>query len=140
MDSQTPGGAMVCVTSRTPDGVRFLFLHNAEHPVGVDGDWAWGPPSGCREPGEAIGDCAARELREESGIEATPVPVRTEGVFWAVYRLEVPWPCPVTLDPAEHNAFAWFDRDQARQRSRPDALAESFALATEAIDSISQRT
>jgi hypothetical protein len=43
-------GAMVAVFGHSPDGPRHLLLHRADVPLGEDGDWAWGSPSGVREP------------------------------------------------------------------------------------------
>jgi 8-oxo-dGTP pyrophosphatase MutT (NUDIX family) len=86
---RNPGGAMTAVISDSPEGPRYLLLHNAE--TTDDGDWAWGSPSGCLEPGEDIAGCAARELFEETGIRGEPIPVITEDIDWAVFRLRVPW-------------------------------------------------
>ncbi len=43
-----------------------------EFRVPVDG-WEFGLPAGLIDAGEAIADCAARELREETGLELTRV-------------------------------------------------------------------
>jgi 8-oxo-dGTP pyrophosphatase MutT (NUDIX family) len=125
-----PKGAMVAVFSRSPDGPRFLLLHNAEALVG---DWEWGSPSGCREPGEDIAECAARELFEETGIRAEPQPVVTSDVDWAVYYLEVPWATPVTLSREEHDEFVWASIEDAHRRVAPERQAVTFRAAVRAI-------
>ncbi|MFD1717913.1 NUDIX domain-containing protein [Georgenia deserti] len=129
----TPGGAVVAVFSDSPVGRRFLLLHSAEFPVGEAGDWAWGFPSGCREPGEDIDSTAARELDEETGISGDLTPVRTHDVAWAIYYLQVPWGTPVQLAPGEHNAYEWVDRDGALSRLKPATLVDSFRLVLHAI-------
>ena len=126
-----PDGAMVAVISESPEGPRHLLLHSAE---GAVGDWGWGSPSGCLEPGEDIAACAARELFEETGIRATPEPVVTRDIGWAVYVLEVPWGTPVVLSPAEHDDFVWVDVDEAHRRCRPERQAASFRIAVQAIE------
>lgn len=126
-----PGGAMVAVISESPDGARYLLLHSAE---GAVGDWEWGSPSGCLEPGEDIAACAARELFEETGIRATPEPVVTRDIGWAVFFLEVPWGTPVVLSAAEHDDFAWVEVDEAYRLCRPERQAASFRIAVAAIE------
>lgn len=125
---------MVAVYSESPVGRRYLLLHNADKQIGEAGDWVWGCPSGCRDPGEDIGTCAARELWEETGIRADPTPVVTRDIGWAVFRLQVPWDTPVRLTPDEHNAFGWFALDESSERLLPELQANSFRLAVEAIE------
>lgn len=131
--STHPNGAMVAVFSQTPKGRRYLLLHNVDYAPGNNGDWAWGSPSGCLEPDEDITTCAARELFEETGIRATPVPVVTEDIDWAVFYLQVPCGTHVELSPTEHNGFDWVTIDDAFERCRPERLAVSFRTATTAI-------
>ena len=135
--STQPGGAMVAVFSQSPEGRRYLLLHNVDYQPGQTGDWAWGSPSGCWEPDEDIAACAERELFEETGIRATPVPVVTENTNWAVFFLEVPWGTPVQLSPTEHNDYAWVTPDDALTMCRPERLAASLRTATAAIDQCS---
>ena len=133
MDSpRMPGGAMVAVISESPDGPRYLLVHRAEHAPGDDGDWAWGPPSGCLEPDEEIAACAARELFEETGIRGDPRPVVTHDIGWAIFLLEVPWGTQVRLDDAEHNDFAWATFDEACRLCRPNRVLEGFSMAVKA--------
>lgn len=135
VDQAVPSGAMVAVFSESPEGRRYLLLHNCEKQTGKTGDWVWGCPSGRREAGEDIGTCAARELWEETGIRADPTPVATQDIGWAVFCLQVPWGTPVMLAPDEHNAFGWFALDdESSERLLPELQAASFRLAVEAIE------
>lgn len=129
---RNPGGAMTAVISDSPEGPRYLLLHSAE--TADEGDWAWGSPSGCLEPGEDIAACAARELFEETGIRAEPIPVIIENLDWAVFRLRVPWGTPVRLNLQEHKGFEWVEVDEARRRCRPERQTRSFELAVAAIE------
>jgi 8-oxo-dGTP pyrophosphatase MutT (NUDIX family) len=132
-DIRQPGGAMAAVISESPEGLRFLLLHNAEQPPDFDGDWSWGPPSGCRESFDVdIEACAVRELFEETGIRGTPEPVIIEDIDWAIFLVRVPWGTPVQLDPHEHNDFAWVDAEELLRRCRPERLAASVRIAVDA--------
>lgn len=133
MSDQQPSGAMVAVFSESPEGRRYLLLHNAEYAAREAGDWAWGPPSGCRESGEDIATCAARELFEETGIRGEPVPVVTAHIAWAVFILKVPRGISVELSTQEHNDFAWVTLEDAHTMCRPERLAVSLRTAAEAI-------
>jgi 8-oxo-dGTP pyrophosphatase MutT (NUDIX family) len=74
----------------------------------------------------------ARELREEIGLRASPRPVVTEDVNWAVFALEVPWGTEVGVDGEEHDRCQWVSFDEARRRCRPAELLASFLTACEA--------
>ncbi|PZF79689.1 NUDIX hydrolase [Jiangella anatolica] len=120
-----PFVAAIVVTSRGPKGPHVLLLHPADIDT-LDGDWSWVPPGGVRQPGEKIADCAARELREETGIVATPEPVRTdESDEVGIYRLNVPWDTAVTLS-AEHTASEWVPVEQVAERCKPAELLDTI--------------
>jgi 8-oxo-dGTP pyrophosphatase MutT (NUDIX family) len=68
---------MVLVYRQAPD-LEILVLHRAAEGPDFEGDWAWTAPARARFPAEPPGECAARELHEEAGIDG--VPVRMEGV------------------------------------------------------------
>jgi len=74
----------------------------------------------------------ARELHEEVGWHASPRPVVTHDVDWAVFALEVPWGTQVVVDGEEHDRFEWVSFAEARRRCRPAELATSFLAACEA--------
>ena len=130
---EPPHGATVVVAALAPDGWRCLLLHRAHHGPSWDGDWAWTPPAGSRKPGEAVTVCAVRELREETGLVASPRPVITEDIDWAVFALEVPWGTEVAVDGAEHDRFEWVTVAEVLRRSRPAAVSKSFRTACAAM-------
>lgn len=119
--------------SRAPEGWRYLLLHRAHHGGPArEGDWAWTPPTGSRKPAEDLSACVARELHEEVGWHASPRPVVTHDVDWAVFALEVPWGTQVVVDGQEHDRFEWVSFAEARRRCRPAELATSVLTACEA--------
>lgn len=123
-------GATVVVASRAPQGWRYLLLHRARHGGPArEGDWAW-TPTGSRRPGEDLLACVARELREEVGWEASPQPVLTDDIDWAVFALEVPRGTEVVVDGEEHDRFEWVSFAEARRRCQPAELEASFLAGT----------
>ena len=109
-----------------------LLIERADYPD------HWQSVTGSVEPGEALAHAAARELAEETGIDATAyggvVDWRMENVFeiypqWRrryapgtthnnehVFGLEVPAPVEVVLAPREHLRHLWLPwRDAARK-------------------------
>jgi len=92
----------------------------------------WQSVTGTLRWGETPAECAAREVREETGIE--PVGLRDSGVRrtfpilpeWRHryapdvhenvehrWYLELPEPVPVTLNAAEHSRYAWLPLEEA---------------------------
>jgi 8-oxo-dGTP pyrophosphatase MutT (NUDIX family) len=128
-----PHGATIVVASRGPEGWRYVLLHRAHHGPAWDGDWAWTPPAGSRKPGEDITACAVRELHEETGLRASPQPVITGDVGWAVFALEVPWGTVAAVDGTEHDRLEWVTYAEACRRCRPAALAASFIAGAQAL-------
>jgi 8-oxo-dGTP pyrophosphatase MutT (NUDIX family) len=128
-----PHGVTIVVASRALEGWRYLLLHRTHHGGPArEGDWAWTPPSGSRRPGEDVPAFAVRELREEIGLRASPRPVVTDEIDWAVFALEVPRGTGVVVDGEEHDRFEWVTFAEARRRCRPAELAASFLTACEA--------
>ena len=121
-----PFGAAIVVRC----GSEYLVLHRAHHGPGYEGDWAWTPPSGCRQPTEAVLDAALRELAEESGIVAAPADLRALDLSgrWVRFGLDVPAGTQARVDP-EHDRFEWADPEEAIARCRPDAVAAGIRLA-----------
>jgi 8-oxo-dGTP pyrophosphatase MutT (NUDIX family) len=124
-----PHGATIVVATRAPAGWQYVLLHRVHHGPAWEGDWAWTPPTGSRKPGEGVTACAVRELREETGLRASPQPVAVDDVEWAVFALEVPWRTAIVLDHTEHDRFEWVAFTEAHRRCRPAVLAASFLTA-----------
>ena len=117
---------------------KFLILHRPHHGRDYDGDWAWTPPAGSRLPGEEIASCAARELKEETGLELELVEARFESADFFVYAAEADLDCVVRLD-AEHDRFEWLDGETAMARCRPGVVADEIAAALALLDLLDAR-
>ena len=123
----SPFVATIVVTSRGPSGPHVLLLHPSDI-ESLDGEWSWVPPGGVREPGEKIADCAARELREETGIVAAPEPVRVdESEEVGVFRLDVRWGTAIALSP-EYTASEWIPVEQVAARCKPADLLDTVRI------------
>jgi len=92
--------------------------------------WPWVLPGWRREPGEDIADCAARELLEETGIDARPQLVAAADLRWAVFRLDLPWLAAIRLS-GEHAEFDWVPLAEAYRRCPAPALTETITRASE---------
>lgn len=125
-----PRGASVGVYRDGPHGRQWLMLHRRKYGPGDESDWAWGPPAGSRLPGEPTAAAARRELEEETGLGAEPIPAGTTG-RWDVYLLEVPADWEPRLS-AEHDRYEWLPIDEALRRSRPEAARQELRLAAAA--------
>lgn len=126
MPHKIPVSALVLV--HTPDA-RVLLIERADAPG------YWQSVTGSQEPGETPAATAARELLEETGIDAAAhgglVDWQHSNVYeifarWRhryapgvthntehVFALEVPAPVSVRLDPREHSAFVWLPWEDA---------------------------
>ncbi|MBA2296060.1 MAG: NUDIX domain-containing protein [Actinobacteria bacterium] len=121
------------------DGERereFLVLHRLA-PGGprFEGDWAWTPPSGARQPGETPDRAATRELREETGMRVPFERVRdspTDDV--AVHVAKVESDAQVILD-GEHDRYAWVSLDEALRRCLPREVGTCLAVVAAALAS-----
>ena len=121
----------VLVLVYTPDRT-VLLIERADFPD------HWQSVTGSQEPGEALPATAARELLEETGIDAQACGALTDWNMSNVYEifpkwrhryppgtthntehvfaLEVPAPVPVTLNPREHLRAVWLPwREAAAQ-------------------------
>jgi 8-oxo-dGTP diphosphatase len=114
-------GAVVVVYRRTGRGLEYLLLHRSESGPDYEGDWAWGTPSGAREPGETVEECAARELAEETALRLACVPDCTDEPGWPVYLAEVLPDCAICLSE-EHDRFEWLPLDEALPRVLPEVV------------------
>jgi aminoglycoside 6'-N-acetyltransferase len=125
-----PSGAAIVVRR----GAEYLILHRAHHGPGYEGDWAWTPPSGCRQPDEVVLSAALRELAEESGIVAAPIDLRVLDLSgrWVRFGLDVPAGTQARVDP-EHDRFEWVGAAEAVARCQPAAVADGIRLAESVI-------
>lgn len=130
ISSDRPSVAVV-VVSRTEGGAdpRYLLLHRAHHGPDFAGDWAWTPPAGARFPGEDITATAARELREETGLVAVPLPVLVDDVDCAILRLNIDPEATVVIDGTEHDRMEWVSFDEACRRCLPSVVVEQLRAA-----------
>ncbi|MFC3453727.1 NUDIX domain-containing protein [Amycolatopsis speibonae] len=98
----------------------------------------WELPGGTVEPGEQSRETAVREFAEETGLTVRVTGERgahswddVEGrpmrIHAAVYELTEGEPGEVVLNPEEHDAFAWYNREEAAGLD----LAEHFRQALE---------
>jgi dATP pyrophosphohydrolase len=130
----------VLVVIHTPDQ-QVLLLERADHP-----GW-WQSVTGSQHPQETLAQTAAREVREETGLDvadfvlkdavyenryeifdcyrhryAPGVTHNTEHVF----SLRVPRPLPVRLAPREHLNFQWLPALDAAKRCFSPSNAEAI--------------
>ena len=112
------------------DGRRVLLLHRRPE----RGNF-WQPITGSMEERESPIETARREIREETGQSAEPVPLdltqsfMIESQYLAArgyaspiiaseicFETRIDSRLPVTIDPAEHDAWAWFTFAEAYER------------------------
>lgn len=120
--SEPPFGVSIVVYRRSEAGLEFLILHRAHNGPEHEGDWAWTPPAGARQPGEAPDLAAARELREETGLALGVRQVCDGAGDWRIYAAEARADAAVVLD-AEHDRFAWLPAEDAAARCAPAQVA-----------------
>ena len=118
----------VLVVIHTPD-LQVLMMERA----GWQGFWQ-SVTGSVADESEPLRDTAIREVREETGLDATQYDLRDWGVenrfeifkrhqsryasgvthnLEHVFGMELPAPLDVTLDPAEHFAFRWLPYREA---------------------------
>jgi len=123
---KVPVSALVLVHTRD---LRVLLIERADAPG------YWQSVTGSQEPCESLAETAARELREETGIDAEAyggvIDWQYSNVYeiyqrWRnryapgvthntehVFALELPAPVPVQLDPREHLSHLWLPWQEA---------------------------
>jgi len=118
------------VVIHTP-ALQVLLLERADHPG------FWQSVTGSQDEGESLRDTAIREVREETGLEASRYELtdwNLQNVYeiypvWRhryapgvthntehVFGLRVPEPLPVRVAPREHLAAAWVPWEEAAER------------------------
>lgn len=122
-----PSGAVIVVWRQGTD-VEFLLLRRGGNDPSFVGDWVWGPPSGMLEPGEAIAQCAARELDEETGLTLSLRRIGEPADGWPVFLAEAPADATVRLS-AEHDQFAWLSLARAVERTLPELVRTQLRAA-----------
>ncbi|HTR57832.1 MAG TPA: dihydroneopterin triphosphate diphosphatase [Casimicrobiaceae bacterium] len=150
MHYKLPVSTLVLV--HTPD-LRVLLLERADYPG------FWQSVTGSQEEGESLAETAVRELREETGIEASafggvvdwqhsnayeifprwrhryPPGTTHNTEHW--FSLLVPHPVPVTLAPDEHLSYLWLPWQEAAPKcfswSNRQAIEELPRHMTERI-------
>ena len=116
-------GASVVVSRRSSGATEFLILRRRYAP---GPDWKWTCPSGAREPGESVEECASRELLEETGLALPLRRTPCSREEWAIYAAEAPPGAEVRLDD-EHDGFEWLSLEKALVRCRPRVVADGLA-------------
>jgi dATP pyrophosphohydrolase len=132
----------VLVVIHTPDG-QVLLLERVDRPG------YWQSVTGSRENDENLIDTAAREVLEETGLEAVPPFLSDWGVdnlyeiygHWRhryapgvthnhehVFGLVVPAAVPVRLAPGEHSAWRWLPWAQAAEAVFSPSNAEALRM------------
>ena len=127
-DPKIPVSTLVVVYTPSKD---VLLLERADRPG------FWQSVTGSQHPGETLGQTAARELAEETGLDAAKFGLREwnlQNVYeiypvWRhryapgvthntehVFGLEVPERLPVTLSPREHLRYQWLPWREAAER------------------------
>jgi dATP pyrophosphohydrolase len=130
----------VLVVVHTPD-LQVLLLERADHPG------FWQSVTGSQDEGETLAQTAARELREETGLDAARYGLsdwRKQNQYeiykrWRhryapgvthntehVFSLLVPQPLPVTLAPREHLRYEWLAWREAADKAFAWSNAEAI--------------
>ncbi|GIG64687.1 GNAT family N-acetyltransferase [Phytomonospora endophytica] len=125
-----PHGATIVV--RRPiggDRFEYLLLHRAHHGPDYAGPWAWTPPAGARQPGEAVEPAALRELKEEAGIDGADIHPIDLSDGWARFYTEVGEDAHVELIDVEHDDYRWVDPQTAGRTCLPSAVAGQVPVA-----------
>jgi 8-oxo-dGTP pyrophosphatase MutT (NUDIX family) len=123
---ERPYGCAVVVWRDHGDERQYLILHRrAAGGPDYEGDWAWTPPSGLRDPEERVDDAAKRELQEETGLELPVTSTDLGADAWALYTAEAPADAEVVLNE-EHDRFQWVSVDEAERLCLPPMVGRSI--------------
>ncbi|WP_410599846.1 NUDIX hydrolase [Amycolatopsis sp. lyj-90] len=97
----------------------------------------WELPGGTVEPGERQAETVVREFAEETGLTVRvtgengahswdDVEGRPMRIHATVFSLAEEEPREVVLDPGEHDAFAWYTREEAAGLDLADHFREAL--------------
>lgn len=128
-----PRFCCVVVYRETKDGREVLLMHRCTDGPSYEGEWAWTPPAGGRFPGEAVADCAQRELQEETGLALPLRHAPCENEVCAVYVARVDASMEIILNE-EHDRFEWVSPAEAMVRCTPDVVAGEIRAAMALLD------
>lgn len=138
MASKIPISVLVVI--HTPDW-KVLLLERADHP-----GW-WQSVTGSQDQGETLQDTAVREVREETGLNASDYLLKDAGyenryeIFDCyrhrydpdvthntehVFSLEVPEPLSIIVAPGEHLSYRWLPANEAADRCFSPSNAEAI--------------
>ena len=133
VSKERPYASCVVVWREGITGREFLILHRAHFGPDFAGDWAWTPPAGARQPGEEPSTAAARELREETGLELRLAQVESPNPDVAHYLAQAPHDAEVVLD-AEHDAYRWLPLEAAAALCLPATVVDGLRAAAATLD------
>jgi predicted metal-dependent hydrolase len=123
---EKPYGCAVVVWRPGDDGREYLILHRrTSRGAEYEGEWAWTPPSGARQPGEQLDATAERELREETGLELPLTSTDVGAEDWPVYVAEAPRDARVVLSE-EHDRFQWATVEEAERLCLPPLVGAAI--------------
>ena len=140
MSHKVPVSVLVVIYAA--DG-QVLLMERADAPG------FWQSVTGSQDPGETLEQTAIREVREETGLDATqfeltPWNIETRYEIYErwrhryapgvthntehVFGLRLPAPLPVVLAPREHLRYVWLPWAQAAERCFSPSNAEAIRL------------
>lgn len=125
---EKPFASCVVVWRDGTRGREYLLLHRHHEGPEYEGDWAWTPPSGARQPRETPDEAAGRELLEETGLTLPLERLESPNDEVALYVARAPSDAQIVLD-VEHDRFEWLPRDEAVGRCLPARVGACITRA-----------